>query len=69
MDVNLSTQAFSNTRRLVNNYNPATPGNTIERPFFESDSRSVVYVQSDPNEFCPRLANYGQCGNEGVPSE
>lgn len=68
MDVNLTTMAFSNKRRLVNNYNASTPGNTIKWPFFENDSRSIVYVQSDPNEFCSRRANYGQCGGTCSPT-
>jgi hypothetical protein len=58
MDVNLSTLSFSNKRRLVNNYNATTVGSTIKWPFFEHDSRSVIYVQSDPNEFCSHDSNY-----------
>ncbi len=68
MSFNESTLAFSNKIRLINNYSASTAGPTIKWPFFESDSRSVVYVQSDPNEFCPRQANYGQCDNSNCTS-
>ena len=49
---NPATLAVSNRQRLLNTYSASTAGTPMKWPFFESDSRSVVYVETDPNEFC-----------------
>ena len=55
MDFNNSTLTFTagSKKRLVNTY-AATSGsqNTIKWPFFEHDGKGVVYVESDPGEYC-----------------
>jgi hypothetical protein len=47
-----STLAISNRKRLLNNYAASSTGTPMKWPFFESDSRSIVYVETEPNEFC-----------------
>ena len=68
VNLNSSPPSFGNKTLLRNYYNAATAGNTIKWPFFEGDSRSVIYVQGDPHEFCPRQANYGQCDGTNCSS-
>ena len=46
------TRAVTSKKRLLNNWVAATGGNPVKWPFFESDSRSLVYVQSTPDNFC-----------------
>jgi hypothetical protein len=52
---------FSNKRRLLNTFSADTAGAVIKWPFFEPDSRSVVFVRSSPDEFCPIEAYRGHC--------
>ncbi len=47
-----ATLAVSNRKRLLNTYRSATAGTPMKWPFFESDSRSIVYVETDPSEYC-----------------
>jgi hypothetical protein len=53
---------FGNKRRLLNNYAAAGPGMVMKWPFFEPDSRSLVFVESATDEFCPIEAYGGVCG-------
>jgi hypothetical protein len=49
-----TTRTVTGKKRIINNWAPA-PGDggaPIKWPFFESDSRSIVYVQTDPDEYC-----------------
>lgn len=39
-------------RRLLNNWVANTGGKPIKWPFFESDSRSLIYVQSTEDSYC-----------------
>lgn len=47
-----STPAISNKKRLLNNWSGGTTGTPLKWPFFESDNRSLVYVETEPTEFC-----------------
>jgi hypothetical protein len=48
-DVDLSNQAFSKRASVVNTY---PNGNVVKWPFFESDSKSVIFCESTPNDLC-----------------
>jgi hypothetical protein len=63
---NQATLAVSNKKRLINNWNASTPGTPVKWPFFEGDSRSLLYVETDPNEFCSSGANNGTCSSVGT---
>ncbi|MFZ5890124.1 MAG: hypothetical protein ACOY0T_03570 [Myxococcota bacterium] len=52
---------FANKRRLVNTYSAGANGAVLKWPFFEPDSRGVVFVESSPDEFCPIEAYRGHC--------
>jgi hypothetical protein len=67
LNFNQSTMALSNKKRLLNNWNATTPGMPLKWPFFEGDSRSLLYVETDPNEFCSSDANAGKCNS--VPTD
>lgn len=54
-----ATRAVSNRRRLLNNWSSSTAGVPIKWPFFESDSRSIIYVETEAGEFC----SSGDSGN------
>ncbi|MEY4547917.1 MAG: hypothetical protein RL685_4112 [Pseudomonadota bacterium] len=58
---NTSTLTVSNKKRLVNNYSSGSPGTPIKWPFFEPDNRSLLYVQTHANEYCPSNSNLGRC--------
>jgi hypothetical protein len=62
-----SSMTLSNKKRLLNNWNATTPGMPLKWPFFEGDSRSLLYVETDPNEFCSADANNGKCTS--VPTD
>jgi len=51
-DFDTDTLTISQRKRLLNTYSSTSAGTPMKWPFFESDSRSVVYVETDPNEFC-----------------
>jgi hypothetical protein len=53
-NVDLSTYPpiVSNRQRLLNTWNSSTAGDPFKWPFFESDSRSLVYVRGEASEFC-----------------
>lgn len=48
-DVDLGNNAFSNRTPVVSTY---PSGNVIKWPFFESDSKSVVFCESTPDDLC-----------------
>lgn len=54
MTVDLSTHppTVSNKKRLLNTWNSGAPGIPMKWPFFESDSRSLVYVETETTEYC-----------------
>ncbi len=54
-------QPFSGKRRLINTYSAGSNGMVMKWPFFEPDSRSVVFVETSPDEFCPWEAYAGMC--------
>jgi hypothetical protein len=62
-----ATMTVSNKKRLLNNWTAATPGTPVKWPFFEGDSRSLLYVETDPNEYCSSAANAGTCNT--VPTD
>jgi hypothetical protein len=47
-----ATLAISSRKRLLNNWSSSAPGTPLKWPFFESDSRSLVYVETDAAEYC-----------------
>jgi hypothetical protein len=51
-DFDQSTLAITGRKRLLNTWSSSSAGTPMKWPFFESDSRSIVYVETDPNEFC-----------------
>lgn len=52
LSFNQTTRQTSNKTRLVNNWVAGTGGTPIKWPFFEHDSRSVIFVETDPDEWC-----------------
>ncbi len=54
LDLNTATYppVVSNKRRLLNNWNSVTAGAPFKWPFFESDSRSLIFVQGESSEYC-----------------
>lgn len=52
LDFDPVTRTASKKRRLLNNWSTNAAGAPIKWPFFESDSRSIIYVESEPSEFC-----------------
>jgi len=54
---------LSAKKRLLNNWNATTTGMPVKWPFFEGDSRSLLYVETDPNEYCSADANNGTCSS------
>ena len=64
-----ATRTVTNKKRIINNWAPA-PGNggaAIKWPFFESDSRSIVYVETEADEYCNgRTGNAAKaCNGDG----
>jgi hypothetical protein len=43
---------FSNKTRLLNNWSSGSTGVPIKWPFFEGDSRSLIFVQTEATDFC-----------------
>ncbi len=52
MSFDQSTLKLSNKVRLYSTYSSAAAGLPIKWPFFESDSRSLLYVETETGEFC-----------------
>lgn len=52
VDFDQTTRKISNKKRLLNNWNATTGGAPIKWPFFEPDSRSLLYVQSTTDNYC-----------------
>jgi hypothetical protein len=53
MTFNEAAKSFSNPTVVVNNWNGgAGTGNPIKWPFFEYDSRSLLFVETTPQEYC-----------------
>jgi hypothetical protein len=68
-DARNAVTPFGNKRRLINNYSAGAPGMVMKWPFFEPDSRSVVFVESAPDEFCPVEAYGGLCSAPGCAAK
>ncbi|HWA77136.1 MAG TPA: hypothetical protein VG937_32595 [Polyangiaceae bacterium] len=68
-DPNNPATPFSNPRRVLNTYAAGSPGMVMKWPFFEPDSRSVVFVETSPNEFCPVEAYGGLCNGANCDSK
>jgi hypothetical protein len=47
-----ATRKISNKKRLLNNWDGTTGGVPIKWPFFEPDSRSLLFVQTSTDEYC-----------------
>jgi len=62
-----ATMTLSSKKRLINNWDAVTIGTPVKWPFFEGDSRSLLYVETDPNEYCSSGANSGTCNT--VPTD
>lgn len=52
LDFDRETLTVSHKQRLFSSWNAASAGVPIKWPFFESDSRSIVYVETDADEYC-----------------
>jgi len=52
LSFNQATMTVSNKVRLHNTWNSGSPGIPIKWPFFESDSRGLLYVETESGEFC-----------------
>ena len=52
LDTAQAATAVSSRKRLLNNWSSGSTGTPVKWPFFEPDSRSLVYVETDPNEYC-----------------
>jgi hypothetical protein len=63
LSLDAGTLGLSNKKRLLNNWNSSTAGMPLKWPFFEGDSRSLLYVETDPNEWCSADANNGTCSS------
>ncbi len=57
-----STLAVSNKKRLISSWAPGSAGVPLKWPFFESDSESLLYVETHSNEYCDSWSNAGTCG-------
>lgn len=57
------TMTLSSKKRLINNWNSTTAGTAVKWPFFEGDSRSLLYVETSTNEYCNSAANAGTCAS------
>lgn len=49
---NQTTRQVSSKKRLLNTYSATTTGTPLKWPFFENDSRSLLYVETAPTEYC-----------------
>jgi hypothetical protein len=58
-----TTMKLSTKKRLINNWNSTTAGTAMKWPFFEGDSRSLLYVETSSNEYCSSAANTGTCAS------
>lgn len=52
LDFDRETLTVSHKQRLFSSWNAATAGVPVKWPFFESDSRSIVYVETEADEYC-----------------
>jgi len=58
MTFNEAAKSFSNPTIVVNNWaGGAGTGNPIKWPFFEYDSRSLLFVETTPQEYCVSGSN------------
>ena len=58
-----SSMTVSAKKRLINNWNSTTAGTAVKWPFFEGDSKSLLYVETSSNEYCNSAANAGSCAS------
>ena len=47
-----ATRKITNKKRLLNNWNAANGGASLKWPFFEPDSRSLIFVESNTDNYC-----------------
>jgi F5/8 type C domain len=69
VDFDQATRKISNKKRILNNWDGATGGAPINWPFFEPDSRSLLYVQSTTTNYCSSestASNAGKACKESV---
>ncbi len=52
LDLDQATRTVTNKKRILNNWDATTGGSPIKWPFFESDSHSLLFVQSVPDNYC-----------------
>lgn len=52
VDFDQNTRKISNKKRILNNWDATTGGASVKWPFFEPDSRSLLYVQSNTDNYC-----------------
>jgi F5/8 type C domain len=52
IDFDQATRKITNKKRILNNWDATTGGSPIKWPFFESDSHSLLFVQSTPDNYC-----------------
>jgi hypothetical protein len=53
-----ATLAISNKKRLRSTYSSGSNGTPMKWPFFESDSRSLLFVETDVAEYCDSTDTY-----------
>jgi hypothetical protein len=53
-----ATLAVSNKKRLRSTYSSGSNGVPMKWPFFESDSRSLLYVETEATEYCDSANTY-----------
>jgi hypothetical protein len=53
-----ATLAVSNKKRLRSTYSSGSNGTPMKWPFFENDSRSLIYVETDATEYCDSTDAY-----------
>jgi hypothetical protein len=64
-----ATRKISNKKRLLNNWDATTGGNSVKWPFFEPDSRSLLFVESTTDNYCRSESltdDAGKACREGV---
>ena len=52
VDFDQTTRKITSKKRILNNWDAATGGASVKWPFFEPDSRSLLYVQSNTDNYC-----------------
>lgn len=52
VDLDPATRKISNKKRILSNWDAVTGGAPVKWPFFEHDSHSLLYVESNTDNYC-----------------